>query len=126
MNLLKPVYLNGHRKDVSIYGFFNPLSWGEDDIPTKFSIYTDEEEDIVIHSSLSWPVLKNYCGKRVEAHGTLGVDEDGNTSLHLKKIKELKGPANSAQTQVGYMEEASLALPLRFDNEFSVPFDEAC
>ncbi|PIR35930.1 MAG: hypothetical protein COV37_05930 [Bdellovibrio sp. CG11_big_fil_rev_8_21_14_0_20_39_38] len=106
-------------KEQSIIGTLNPIHWDKEDDVDQFSIYSDEEEDIIIEEFHNKKRLSRLINKRVLARGKIRIDENGEKHIKLKMIKELSPPTAPAVrlsnpiTARFWSEEYSLLVPTR-------------
>ena len=123
-------------KDQSVTGILNPIHWDRHGNIKQFSIYTDEEEDIIIEGYLDKRKLEKLLNKRVLAKGQIRTNEDGEKFIKLKSIKELTGPTSPAINLVSpietsfWNEEYSLSIPREYAltqyNQIGGTYLEAC
>ena len=90
-------YINPKKeKEKSITGTLNPIRWDKNGRIKQFSIYSEEEEDVIIEHFQNKRKLTKLLNKRVIAVGKVRLDEEGNKYIKLKNIKELTGPTSPA------------------------------
>jgi hypothetical protein len=100
-----------------VIGTLNPIMWDKKGKVKKFSIYSFEEEDIIIEGYRNRSKLKSLLNKKVEARGSIRRNEDGEKVIKLTKIKELKNPSTPSQNltpeiNLGmWSEEFSVSIP---------------
>ncbi len=124
------------RNEQNIIGTLNPIHWDRKGKIKQFSIYSEDEEDIIIEGYQNKSKLKKLLNKRVLATGTVRTDDNGQKFIYLKKIKELTGPTSPAISLVKppdlglWNEEYSLSIPKEYAlaqyNQFSESYWEAC
>ncbi len=114
-------YINSKiEKEKSIIGTLNPIRWDKNGRIKQFSIYSEEEEDVIIENFQNKRKLTKLLNKRVIAVGKVRLDEDGNKYIKLKSIKELTGPTSPAINLVKpieaglWNEEYSLSIPKEY------------
>jgi hypothetical protein len=123
-------------KDQSITGTLNPIHWDRHGNIKKFSIYSDDQEDIIIEGYTNKTKLEKLLNKRVFAKGQVRTDEYGDKFIKLKSIKELTGPTSPAISLVRpiepglWGEEYSLSISkdyvLTQYNQIGDTYWEAC
>jgi transcription termination factor Rho len=90
-------YINSFiSNDQSITGTLNPINWDRFGKIKQFSIYSEDEEDIIVVSYSNKRKLEKLLNKRVLAKGQVKIDENGDKYIRLKSIKELTGPTSPA------------------------------
>ncbi len=107
-------------KTETVIGTLNPIMWDRRGKIKKFSIYSYEDEDIIIEGFRNRAKLKNLLNKKVEAKGIIRVNEDGEKLIKLTNIRELTGPSSpglnitpSLATGV-WNEEFSVSIPKHY------------
>lgn len=114
-----------HLKEISkheetIRGILNPIRWDKYGRVTQYSIYSEEEEDIIILDRVHRKKLEKLVNQHVQAKGkVIQVDED-TKYLRLKNIKALTGPNTPLNPHFGsfdknfWDEEYSLSIPKEY------------
>lgn len=104
----------------TIIGTLNPINWDNDGVPNLFSIFTDDEEDIIVEGYQNRKKLLKLLNKRVIAKGILRINKDNEKLLHAKSIRELTGPTSPAMNISNsvrpnfWEDEYSLAIPKEY------------
>ncbi len=107
----------------SIVGIVNPIEWNSNGKIKKFSIYTTDEEDIIVESSLDFRQfrrLKSLLNKKVEATGRIYANDEGEKYIKLKRIRELTRPSAPA-VNTFYPNKLEHAL---WPEEFAINFPQ--
>ncbi len=109
-------YLNNNLKKVS--GFLNPIKWDSNGKAISFSIYTSNDEDIIITGNFSLEKMRLLLSKLVEAKGYIEVNKDGEKSLNLKSIREIQSPHTPIMISKPsyFSEEFCLNLPRNYSH----------
>jgi hypothetical protein len=96
-----------------VSGFLNPIMWNQSGDAVKFSIYTSEDEDVIISGNYNNTLLRSMLGKLVEAYGILNDDRDDEKTIDLKRISEIKTPHAPAigSSHKSYEEDFNINLP---------------
>lgn len=123
-------------KDQSVTGTLNPIHWDRHGRIKQFSIYSEDEEDIIIEGYPNKKKLEKLLNKRVLAKGQVRTNEDEEKFIKLKSIKELTGPTSPAISLVKpiepgfWNEEYSLSIPKEYAlaqyNQIGDTYWEAC
>ena len=123
-------------KDQSITGILNPIHWNRHGRIKQFSIYSEDEEDIIIEGYSNKRKLEKLLNKRVLAKGQVRTNGDGEKFINLKSIEELTGPTSPAISLIRpiksgfWNEEYSLSIPKEYAiaqyNQIRDIYWEAC
>ncbi len=122
------------RKSQTVVGTLVPIAWDRRGKPIKFSIYSDEGEDLIVKEYHHKNQLRNLKNRRVLAEGVLYSNRRGDKFIKLKKIEEILGP-NSPSENIPYSifsdlweGEFSLNIPKEYANSFQLEtsLDFAC
>ena len=114
-----------------ITGVLNPIHWDRNGKIRKFSIYSEDEEDIIIEGYLNKQKLESLLSKRVLGKGKIRVNKNCEKFIRLRSIKEIAGPPPSALGQQKstlpslWDEEYSLKIPAQYTSN-KESFWEAC
>lgn len=109
------------RRLEKVIGILNPIMWDRRGAVQKFSIYSHDEEDIIIEGFKNKIKLKLLLGKKVEAKGRIQTNDDGEKVIKLSSIKELIGPSSPASststaTALGmWSDEYSVSIPKSYE-----------
>lgn len=104
-------------KKQTVTGILTPIIWNKRGKPIKFSIFSDEGEDLVIKEYRYKIPLQRLLNKRVQAIGEIFNNKYGDRFIKLKKIKELTDPnspsfqMNSTKGEHYWDEEFSVNVP---------------
>lgn len=104
----------------SIVGTLNPISWDRNDGIKQFSIYSTDEEDIIIEGYTNKRKLIGMLNKRVLAKGNIRIDENGDKFIRIKEIKKISGQSSPTNNFFGptvpslWNEEYSLSIPKEY------------
>lgn len=113
-----PSLLRG--KTQTIFGVLNPIMWDRRGKVKKFSIYSSEDEDIIIEGYRNRHKLKALLNRRVEAQGLIRMNDDGEKIIRLNQIKEITGPNSPAMMSPSNLdssiwnEEFSVSIPRKY------------
>ncbi len=123
-------------KEDSITGVLNPIHWDRHGRVKQFSIYSDEEEDVIIEKGFDRKKLLRLLNKRVLAKGKIQTNSNGDKFISLKAIKEVSGPTSPATHTHNLMtpslwgEEYSISIPKEYAfsqyGKFADLYEEAC
>ncbi|MCB9091186.1 MAG: hypothetical protein H6621_10905 [Halobacteriovoraceae bacterium] len=109
-------------KNQTVVGVLTPITWDRKGKVVKFSIYSDDGEDIVIKEYKHRDRLQRLLSKRVQAIGNIFRNKYGDKFIKLKRIKELTGPTSPAvhtnRTLAVSLwdEELSINVPKEYDH----------
>lgn len=102
----------------SVTGILNPIEWDSKGVSTKFSIYSDDEEDILLEGPITRKKIEGLVNKRVVATGSVRLNEYGEKLMRVERIEKQNGP-NSCALQLPkndllqfWGEEYSVEVPL--------------
>lgn len=99
---------------VEVIGVLNPIGWDKNGNVKKYSIYTQNEEDIIIEYIDNPELLQHFINNYVLAKGSVRIDLDGEKYIRIKHLKALAGGGPSTISRY-----ASQNRSLLFD-EFAV------
>lgn len=74
----------------TITGSLNPIKWNKQGKAIGFSIFTSEDEDIIIESYSDLKRLRKYSGYFVKVQGRIRINDFGDKSIKLFKIRKVK------------------------------------
>ncbi len=112
-----PLVYSSKNKKKEIIGVLNPIEWDKEGEVKKYSIYTVDEEDIIIEEIFPNIKLKHLLNKKVLAKGILREDKEGQKFIKLKTIKQLIEPNSPATNLLKkpifnvWPEEYELSIP---------------
>ena len=124
-----------NKKPITVVGTVTPIAWDRNGKAKTFSIYTHDEEDLIIENSSLNHKLCLLLNRTVEATGNLYINKEGEKCMRLDKVRGIRGPSSPAPASAypkpnNWYEEYSINIPrdvtVLSDNE---PFDqiwEAC
>ncbi|ATH07309.1 hypothetical protein BIY24_04965 [Halobacteriovorax marinus] len=130
-------YINSlTEKEESIVGTLNPIRWDKNGEIKQFSIYSTDEEDIIIEGYPKKRKLIKMLNKRVLAKGKVRIDENGDKFIKINNIKEISGPGAPVNSFIRpiepslWNEEYSLSIPKEYAlaqyGQANETFWEAC
>lgn len=102
-----------HYEKVSVVGTVTPIGWDYKDHAIRYSIFTHDQEDLIVENSTLNHKLSLLLNSVVEATGVLYENKDGEKCMRLEKVQGLRGPSSPAPATVnnGWYEEFSINVP---------------
>ena len=85
-----------NKQTVTVVGTVTPIGWDLKGNPIKFSIYTRDDEDLIVENSSLNHKLCSLLNRTVEATGRLYKNRDKENCMRVEKIQELRGPSSAA------------------------------
>ena len=79
-------------------GWITPISWNNNGRVERFSLYTTNEEDIIIDERYLKQPLNKFKGKEVIVYGTLSIWDSDIKILYPNSIEE-KNPSSKGSTE---------------------------
>ena len=122
-------YINSLKnKEQTFIGILTPINWDKNGRVKKFSIYSENSEDILIEGHPQMKKLKSLLKKRVLAKGQIRIDKNGVKHIKLISIKEIKNSTSPMKNRIRSMElspwseEYPLSIPWESQSKFSNGF----
>lgn len=84
--------------------------WDKSECVNQASLYTQEDEDILLNHRFGMKTLKNYLNKRVRIWGNVIRDNNEGRRVNVKKIVNLIGDFSEPSSSP-YNEYGDLVLP---------------
>lgn len=97
---LTHLYKKKNFKNERIYhGILTPTDWDEYEVPTEYSLFTIDEEDLLLQSSHLKKKFYSLVNKPVEVVAEARRNQWGDKYLRVKKIRQLKDSEYERITQ---------------------------
>lgn len=103
------------QKNFKSYGVITPISWDKNNRPLKFSLYTPQGEDLLIHKEYRGHKLNQYLGEQVIVTGTL-----------TEEIKDYKTILPKKITRVSFGAGGGDQLVADHDPPYAISFPRSC
>ena len=97
-----------------VCGIVTPIDWDRNGKPCKYSLYTLDEEDIIIEAEHLKKKIKRLANKYVEVTGNIYTNVLGDRVIYARKIKRLSTTPQSGNNALDVWGSAIIeGLPLR-------------